>query len=48
MIDKEIFITALSQGKMDKAKQLTQEALDAGESAELNYHQLKAGRIIVG
>ncbi len=34
MVDKEIFYTALSQGKMDEAKRLTQEALDAGESAE--------------
>jgi 5-methyltetrahydrofolate--homocysteine methyltransferase len=34
MIDKEKFHTALSQGKMDEVKKLTQEALDAGESAE--------------
>jgi 5-methyltetrahydrofolate--homocysteine methyltransferase len=34
MIDKEKFHTALSQGKMDEVKRLTQEALDAGESAE--------------
>ncbi len=34
MVDKEIFYSALSQGKMDEAKRLTQEALDAGESAE--------------
>ncbi len=34
MVDKEIFYTALSQGKMDEAKRLTQEALDRGESAE--------------
>ena len=42
MIDKEIFYTALSQGKMDEAKRLTQEALDAGESAETT---LKEGLI---
>jgi len=35
MIDKEIFYTALSQGKMDEAKRLTQEALDRGEPAEV-------------
>ena len=35
MIDKEIFYTALSQGKMDEAKRLTQEALDRGEPAEM-------------
>lgn len=34
MIDKDKFHTALSQGKMDEVKRLTQEALDAGESAE--------------
>jgi 5-methyltetrahydrofolate--homocysteine methyltransferase len=34
MLDKEKFHTALSQGKMDDVKRLTQEALDAGESAE--------------
>jgi 5-methyltetrahydrofolate--homocysteine methyltransferase len=34
MIDKEKFYTALSQGKMDKVKKLTQEAMDGGESAE--------------
>lgn len=34
MIDKEKFHTALSQGKMDEVKKLTQEALNAGESAE--------------
>lgn len=34
MIDKEIFYTALSQGKMDEVKRLTQESLDRGESAE--------------
>src|SRR4030042_3850248 len=35
MVDKEVFYTALSQGKMDEAKRLTQEALDRGESAEV-------------
>jgi len=35
MIDKEMFYTALSQGKMDEAKRLTQEALDRGEPAEM-------------
>jgi 5-methyltetrahydrofolate--homocysteine methyltransferase len=34
MIDKEKFYTILSQGKMDEMKKLTQEALDADESAE--------------
>jgi len=34
MIDKENFYTALSQGKMDEVKKLTQEALDVGDSAE--------------
>ncbi|MBS3920704.1 MAG: corrinoid protein [Deltaproteobacteria bacterium] len=34
MIDKEKFYTALSQGKMDEVKKLTQEALDLNESAE--------------
>ena len=34
MIDKEKFHTALSQGKMDDVKKLTQEALEAGEPAE--------------
>ena len=34
MIDKEKFYTALSQGKMDEMKKITQEALDVGESAE--------------
>ena len=33
MIDQEKFYTALSQGKMDEMKKLTQEALDAGNSA---------------
>jgi len=35
MVDKENFYTALSQGKMEEAKRLTQEALDRGESAEV-------------
>ena len=35
MIDKEKFHAKLSQGKMDDVKKLTQEALDAGESAEI-------------
>ncbi|MBM4351345.1 MAG: cobalamin-binding protein [Deltaproteobacteria bacterium] len=39
MIDKEIFYTALSQGKMEEAKRLTQEALDRGESAEVILKQ---------
>jgi 5-methyltetrahydrofolate--homocysteine methyltransferase len=34
MVDSEKFYEALSQGKMEEAKKLTQEALDAGESAE--------------
>jgi 5-methyltetrahydrofolate--homocysteine methyltransferase len=34
MIDQEKFHTALSQGKMDDVKKLTQDALDQGESAE--------------
>ena len=34
MIDKEKFYIALSQGKMDEVKRLTQEALDLNESAE--------------
>ena len=34
MIDKEKFHEALSQGKMEEVKKMTQEALDAGESAE--------------
>ncbi|MBM4306957.1 MAG: cobalamin-binding protein [Deltaproteobacteria bacterium] len=33
MIEQEKFYTALSQGKMDEVKKLTQEALDAGISA---------------
>jgi len=35
MIDKEKFHAALSQGKMEEVKKLTQEALDSGESAEI-------------
>ena len=34
MIDQEKFYTALSQGKMDDVKKLTQDALDQGEPAE--------------
>jgi len=34
MLDKERFYTALSQGKMEEVKKLTQEALDGGESPE--------------
>ena len=34
MIDQEEFHAALSQGEMDKAKRLTREALERGESAE--------------
>jgi 5-methyltetrahydrofolate--homocysteine methyltransferase len=34
MIDKEKFYIALSQGKMDEVRRLTQDALDAGESAD--------------
>ena len=34
MIDKEKFHEALSLGKMEEVKKLTQEALDAGEKAE--------------
>jgi 5-methyltetrahydrofolate--homocysteine methyltransferase len=34
MVDKEKFHSALSQGKVDEVKRLTQEALDTGESAE--------------
>ena len=34
MIDKEKFHEALSLGKMEEVKKLTQEALDAGETAE--------------
>jgi len=34
MIDREKFHGALSQGKMDEVKRLTQDALDAGETAE--------------
>jgi len=35
MVDREIFYTALSQGKIEEAKRLTQEALDRGKSAEV-------------
>jgi len=35
MIDKEKFHAALSQGKMEEVKKLTQEALENGESAEI-------------
>ena len=34
MIDKVKFYAILSQGKMDQMKKLTQESIDAGESAE--------------
>jgi len=34
MMDQEKFHTALSQGRIDDVKQLTQEALETGESAE--------------
>lgn len=34
MVDREKFHSALSQGKMDEVKRLTQEALEGGESAE--------------
>jgi len=34
MIDKEGFYAALSQGKIEEVKKLTQRALDTGESAE--------------
>ncbi len=34
MVDKEKFYTALSKGKMDEVKRLTQEALDGGDMAE--------------
>jgi 5-methyltetrahydrofolate--homocysteine methyltransferase len=34
MIDSEKFYSALSQGKMEEAKKLTQEALDVGEPVE--------------
>ena len=35
MMHKEKFYDALSQGKMDEVKKLTQEALSSGESAEV-------------
>ncbi len=34
MVDREKFYDALSQGKVDEVKQLTQKALNSGESAE--------------
>jgi len=39
MIDKEEFYIALSQGKMDEVRRLTQDALDAGESADAVLNQ---------
>jgi len=39
MVDHEKFYTALSQGKMDEVKKLTQEALDGGESPEVILKQ---------
>ena len=42
MIDSEKFHTALSEGKVDEVKQLTQGALNSGESAE---RALKEGLI---
>jgi 5-methyltetrahydrofolate--homocysteine methyltransferase len=42
VIDKDKFYAVLSQGKMDEAKRLTQEALDQGESVE---NILKGGLI---
>ena len=35
MLDKEKFYTALSQGKMDEVKRLTQEALDQNMPVEV-------------
>jgi len=35
MLNKEKFYMALSQGKMNEVKELTQEALDNGETAEM-------------
>lgn len=35
MLNKENFYTALSQGKVNEVKELTQEALDNGETAEM-------------
>ena len=35
MLNKEKFYIALSQGKMNEVKELTQEALDNGETAEM-------------
>ena len=34
MINAEKFYTAISQGKVDDVKKITQEALDSGEKAE--------------
>lgn len=34
MVDRESFYAALSQGKMEEARRLTQEAIDAGEPPE--------------
>ena len=42
MVDVEKFYTALSQGKMEETKKLTQEALNAGEPVE---NILKSGLI---
>jgi len=39
MIDKEKFHTALSQGKMDEVRKLTQEALNRGESPDVILKQ---------
>ncbi len=39
MIDKEKFHTALSQGKMDEVKKLTQEAINRGESPDVILKQ---------
>jgi len=39
MIDKEKFYTALSQGKVDEVKKLTQEALNGGESPDVILKQ---------
>jgi len=39
MIDKEKFHTALSQGKVDEVKKLTQEALNGGESPDVILKQ---------
>jgi hypothetical protein len=34
MFNAEKFYTAISQGKVDEVKKITQEALDSGEKAE--------------